>query len=301
MARISDIEVLKEKLVIGHIECKELWKLDKQEKLKGNSLKAFETCLKRVCKFDKYKVGRNSYYNITEIYDDIKEREHKNKMALIGNKNKKDKICFEKGSDVEFVSALLMNKIEYFYSKGECGYKSISSWAKVCGLHSDNEFVQNRLRNLVEVSLRKLEKLKFLEIDVQFIACIDNQHIYISEDVFSEYREKSKKCFKNAVGENISSRYRSFYQFEKLYKWKDKSILKEDYWRLMNTNIEYVYRVYKIKPIFSFDYLEDKRYLRLIDVIFGDDNEYLFESVSINESINQFIEDIEDKLIPKNE
>lgn len=78
---------------------------------------------------------------------------------------------------MEFVSALLMNKIDYFYSQGECGYKAISSWAKVCGLYSDNEFVQNRLRNLVEVSLRKLVKLKYLEIDSQFIACIDNQHI----------------------------------------------------------------------------------------------------------------------------
>lgn len=44
----------------------------------------------------------------------------------------------------------------------------------------------------------------------------------------------------------------------------------------MNTNIEYVYRVYKIKSIFSYDYLEDKSYVRLIDVIFGEDSEYLF-------------------------
>ena len=75
MAKISDIEAIRKKLVLGEIECKSVWELDNQKKLKGNPLKAFETCLKRICRFEKFKIGRCSYYDIIEIYDVIKERE----------------------------------------------------------------------------------------------------------------------------------------------------------------------------------------------------------------------------------
>lgn len=289
MGKISDIEAIRKKLVIGEIECKLVWELDNQKKLKGNPLKAFETCLKRICRFEKFKSGRFSYYNIIEIYDVIKEREHKNKKALIGNKNKLNKIYFEKGSHVEFVAALIINKIDYFYNKGERGYKSISAWAKIFGLITEDECVQNRIRNLVEISIKKLQKLDFIEIDIKYMACVDNQHGYISEDEFNKYREQSNKCFKEAVGDIISSKYRSYYQFQKLYTWKDKYILNEVYWRLMNSDIEYVYKVYKIIPKFKVEYLECKKYNRLLEVIWGESHDYIFEEKSINDKIHEFI------------
>lgn len=289
MGKISDIEAVRKKLVIGEIECKLVWELDNQKKLKGNPLKAFETCLKRTCRFKKFKSGRCSYYDIIEIYDVIKEREHKNKEALLGNKNKLNKICFEKGSDVEFVSALIINKIDYFYNMGERGYKSISAWAKAFGLITEDECVQNRIRNLVEISLKKLQKLDFIEVDIKYMACVDNQHGYISEDEFNKYREQSNKCFKEAVGDIISSKYRSYYQFQKLYTWKDKYILNEVYWRLMNTDIEYVYKVYKIIPKFKMEYLECKKYNRLLEVIWVESHDYIFEETSINDKIYEFI------------
>lgn len=289
MAKISDIEAIRKKLVLGEIECKSVWELDNQKKLKGNPLKAFETCLKRICRFEKFKIGRCSYYDIIEIYDVIKEREHKNKEALLGNKNKLNKICFEKGSNVEFVAALIMNKIDYFYNMGERGYKSIGAWAKAFGLITEDERVQNRIRNLVEISLKKLQKLDFIEVDIKYMACVSNQHGYISEDEFNKYREQSNKCFKEAVGDRISSKYRSYYQFQKLYTWKDKYILEEVYWRLMNTQIEYVYKVYKISPKFKMEYLECEKYSRLLDVIWGESDYPMIENTSINDKICEFL------------
>lgn len=66
----------------------------------------------------------------------------------------------------------------------------------------------------------------------------NGEHIPITKVEFNEYKEKNKCCFKKSVGENISSRYKSYYQFQKLYKWHDKYLLEEKYWKLMNTEIE---------------------------------------------------------------
>jgi len=294
VGKISDIKIFKNKIKIGKIEGKLLWELDNQKNLKGNPLKAFETCLKRICSFEKYKIGRNSYYNIIQIYDEIKEREHKNKISLIGNKNRINKIGFEMGSNVEFVAGVLMNKAEYFYNCGDTGFKSISTWVKVCGLISENEFIQNRLRNLVETAIKKLHKLEFVEANIAFMKCENGEHIPITEVEFNEYREKSNFCFKKSVGEKISNRYKSYYQFQKLYKWYDKYLLQNKYWKLMNTEIEYVYKVYKLTPIFKIEHIECKQFNRLLDVVFGDCDEDLLDNTTINENITEFVRSLEE-------
>lgn len=290
MARISNIESVRIQLNIGHIECRKVWALDNQYKLKGNSLKAFETCLNTICNFDKYKEGKLSYYHIKEIYDEALPREHKNKIALIGNKNKLDKICFEEGSDVLFVSALLLNKVDYFNHRGDNGYYSISSWVRMCGLKSENEKVQNRIRNLVEYSINKLSKLGFISVNIQYMECRNGIHSYITKDDFQEYRDKSKLCFISVVNDDIRRRYRSYSQFHSLYKWSDKYLIEDRYWKAMNTDIEYVYRVYKIDIIFKPEFIEDKNYNKLLDTIWGSSEEYMIGGgITINERINEFL------------
>lgn len=293
MARISDLETLKKKLNIGKIECQMVWALDNQNGLKGNPLRAFETCLKTICSFEKYKVGRKSYYSIQEIYSVNKTREHRNKVALVGNTNKANKLCIEKDSAVEFVCALLMNKIQYINEHDYRTHISISGWARACGLSSEDEFVQNRLRNLVDKSIEKLQRFEFINVDVKFMACLYGEHMFIREDDFNNYKEKSKICFKNSVGEEISKRYKSYYQFYSLYKWKDREAINKKYWELMNTGIEYVYKVYRLTLNLKDEQLENKYFIRLGEVLWGYIEDNGFEEISINEKIDDFIRNLE--------
>lgn len=119
------------------------------------------------------------------------------------------------GSDVEFVAALIMNKSKYFYNCEDKNFKSISAWSKICGLISEDEFVQNKLRNLVETAMKKLHKLEFVKVDINFMKCMNNEHSSITQIEFNEYKEKSNSCFKKSVGDEISSRYRVIINLKK--------------------------------------------------------------------------------------
>lgn len=57
----------------------------------------------------------------------------------------------------------------------------------------------------------------------------------------------------------------------------------------MNTQIEYVYKVYKISPKFKMEYLECEKYNRLLDVIWGESDYPVIENTSINDKICEFL------------
>lgn len=136
----------------------------------------------------------------------------------------------------------------------------------------------------------KLFKLGFILVDIQYMECRNGIHSYIIRDDFQEYRDKSKLWFVSVVNDGIRRRYRNYSQFHSLYEWNDKYLIEDRYWKAMNTDIEYVYRVYKFKTIFKTEFIEDINYNKLLDVIFITSEEYIiWESTSINERINEFL------------
>lgn len=291
MGKIKDIDNFKSQLVLGEVKCSYLWNIDGQSNLKGNPLKAFESSLDTICSFQKIKKGRVTYYCVEEIYEVNLERKHKNSIAMLNNRNKSGKIGFKEDSNVEFVAAVLINKVEYFTAKGDKSFKSISSWAKICGFTSRYEKVNNLLRNMVDRAIIKLEKLGFIGVETKYMAGkFNGVHTEVSKEFFEEYKKRSREAFKKVVGEEMYKQYKSFFMFTTYYKYYDKLKLEMAYWNEMNTNIKYVYRCYKLKFKITISDIENKIYMRLLDVLFEEDH---FGEYNINECIYNFIKSLE--------
>ena len=294
MSKIKDLKKIKENLKIGEVACSDIWELDNQYSLNGNPLKAFETSLRTICNFDKTKIGRKTYYIINDIYKEIKPIEHGNKTALKGNSNKKGKRGFKKYSDVGFVASVLMNKIEYYK---EPQTTSISGGKRICQLHSTykDEEVDMRLYMLVKRAIDLLERLGFIEVQEQYMACVNNEHCCINAETYENYKEKSNSCLKEVLGDETFKRYKNYYVFDKFYKRYDKEILKDRYRELMNSNIEYTYVTYKLTDIRTIDIIYNKEYSKLLDLLFGDETQ-VPEEETIAERKNAFIEDLEERI-----
>lgn len=287
MSKISNIKVVKENLELGVIECSYVWSLDGQSKLKGNPLKAFEKSLKTICNFEKTKKGRKTYYLIKDIYEENLPREHKNKSALKGNINRKGIISFKRDSNVEFVAAVLLNKVEYFTRCGDINFRSISSWMRVCGLESTEDKVNERINYMMNRAIEKLYKLNMIGVEVKYKAFVNNKFINISQSEFEKYTDKSRELLKKALGDDLYKVYRSYYQFRKYYKHLNKKELDNYYWKLMDCDIEFVYKEYRLYDILECEKSENEVYLRLLDVVFG---EHYFEDEKVIDRIEEFID-----------
>lgn len=297
MSKIRNLKEVKERLEIGEIECSYVWSLDGQVKLKGNPLRAFERSLRMICNFEKTKKGRKTYYIIKEIYREDLEREHNNKSALKGNLNRKGKIGFKKNSNVEFVAAVLVNKIEYFECNYDKGYRTVSQWINACGLSSSNERVNERIRGMMNRAIEKLIKLQVIGGKVEYKACIDDEYIIISQKEYERYTEKSRKCLMEVLGEKLYKKYKCYYMFDLYYKHSDKEELKKKYWEIMNEKIQFVYKTYRLYDNLGINKDKNQIYNRLLDVIFGEESEELFISgETIKDKVQAFVKDLEESI-----
>lgn len=108
-------------------------------------------------------------------------------------------------------------------------------------------------------------------------------HREISKEFFEDYRDKSRKAFKKVVGEELYKKYKSFFIFTNKCKCPEKFELEEQYWKEMNTKIEYVYRRYRLSNKITINDIENKVCMRLLDVLFQEDD--LLGEYNINDSI----------------
>ena len=281
MTKIRDKGEVKRNLKIGEIKCSDVWRLDNQEKLNGNSLKAFERDLETMCMFEKIKQGRSSYYRIKEIYLINKVKDHGNKTAMQGNVNKKNKITFCAGSDSEFIAAIIINKLEYFENNKDETYKTLNNWNKVIGLRSESSKVNLSIKRAIERNFIRLQKAGLVYLDIKYNAIVNNEMVEISKEEFDKYRIKSKKAFREAVGETTADFYKEIYNFIEKYDWQNKDELMDIYYFILDSDKKCVFKTYKVELIPDSNRINNPIYKRLHEVIFNSGN-------SVQDSIENF-------------
>lgn len=288
MGKIKDLEKVKEYLVCGQMKCSDVWAVDGQEKLKGDPLKAFERDLETICSFSKSKIGRSTYYQIKEIFAVTKEKLHGNKISMIGNTNKLNKLTYAQGSDSEFIAAVIINKLEYLERYKDESFKSLYTWMKVLGMNTKKKNVELNIKQAIGRNFIKLNKLGLIDLEIKFNTVIEyeNRKLVkeISEEEYKEYNKKSKEAFKEAVGDITAGFYKNVYNFCENYDWQNKNDLLEVYWFLMNTNMICVFKTYKVTLVNCIERIENPIYIRLHEVIFDYDYE-----VNIQSLIRKFV------------
>lgn len=291
MGKIRDLVKVKEYLVCGQMKCSDVWAVDGQEKLKGNTLKAFERDLETICSFSKSTIGRSSYYHIEEIFAVAKEKFHGNKISMVGNTNKVNKLTYAQGSDSEFIAAVIINKLEYFEKNKDESYKTVGMYSNYFGFKSEDKKINTLIKQNVERNLVKLHKLGLIELNVQYHAVVKENFINITEEEYKKHNKKSKEVFREVVGDMKADYYKCFYRFIEEYDWQDKEDLLNVYRTLMETNVEYVFKTYKAKMIDNTLRIYNPVYKRLSEVLYNGE----LNGKSIGDQINKFIEKLEKK------
>lgn len=117
----------------------------------------------------------------------------------------------------------------------------------------------------------------------------------MGKNIWFEFRERSRESFKNAVGEELYKRYKSFFMFTTKCKlsYLQQTALEVKYWNCMNTDIKFVYRRYRISDNTTIQDINNEIYLRLVDVLFNIDNYPFEDEALISDKISDFVVNLE--------
>lgn len=291
MAKIKNIELVKEKLEVGEIKASVVWEYDGQVGLKGNSVEAFEKDLARACKFKISKSGRDKVYVIEEVFNHLVNRiEHGNSVALKGNGNKKGCIGFNEGSRSKFIASVIINKIQYFQNNEGNEYKTIGQHMKSFGLYSEkHDQVNSIIRSSFVLALKKLEGLGYVNTKILYFKVVAGKSINIDKQEYDEIKEIEREEFKRIVTKEEFEIYKCTYNYsvysKSLAKWSVLYKIKEC------CGVDYTYRRYLINTTGDRNLASDNKYCDLVLEVF----EYFGGAYDINvqENISRFVEILE--------
>lgn len=293
MSKIKNINLVKGKLQLGEVRASLVWSYDRQEKLKGNSVIAFEKDLKRICDFDILKRGREKIYFIKEIFMNTLEKvQHGNKNSLKGNKNKEGCCGFNEHSISKFVASVIINKIEYFEMQGGNSYKTISQHMNSFGLFSEkHEQVNNTIRSSFIYALNKMEKLGYVDVKILYCKVVYGEKINITQGEYDNIKKIERDKFKEMVSEDDFKRYKCVYNYSVYSKSFRKSRIL--YSIREATGVDYIYKMYLIKIKKDMNLAFNERYVNLVLEVFnyGEDS-YLEENTQKN--ISEFVACLEE-------
>lgn len=294
MAKIKNICLVKSKLQLGEIKAATVWSYDGQEKLKGNSVKAFEKDLKRICDFEILQKGREKVYVIKELFEITLEREqHGNKRALKGNKNKEGCYGFNDESINKFIASTIINKIEYFEKKGGNGYKTVGQFMIAFGLYSEKyDQVNNTIRSSFIYVLNKMKKLEYLKVNTTYFKVIYGKRICISQEEYDNIKNVEKAKFKELVSETDFKKYKCAYN----YSAYSKSFLKDNILLEIrnDTGVDYVYKMYLIETVKNISLSVDEKYKEIVYTVYEYKEDNCNEE-NTQENIKSFVNYLEEK------
>lgn len=196
------------------------------------------------------------------------------------NKEKRTR-GFKKGSHAEFVASILMHKIEHFKKLEDEEFMTIVSWADRCDLPPTS-----REYSALKSAIGTMEKLNLIEVEEKYVAHSDEGHYPISKQEYDDFMEKSNKCLKEVLGEELFKTYNNYYVFHKRYSRSNRRELENKYRELMNSSIGFVYRTYRFVDVS--DKTENNAYIRLLEVF--NEDEIISNTIRLIESLEMELE-----------
>ncbi|RII36785.1 hypothetical protein D2A34_05225 [Clostridium chromiireducens] len=282
-------------LKIGIQKKKQIYPLLGYEKAPvGGSKKTFERKLSECVKWNTDGC-KTTEINIVEIYKQPNDTTFEH--GLKGNTNgcgNKGKLYWNNNSNSKFVGAVLLNKIEYFENNDKIKnqFVTIKTLSERCGFKTNDTETANSLSIEIKRNIAKLEKLGVVKVERKYNAKVGKAFIEIAEDEYLKFKEVSKKVWKN-LNEPVVESFHTFYQFINLVGDTDNNqYIKSLYYEVLakETDIWFVFETYKLSVITNENNAEI--ITELTDML-------LDEDITIQEKINNYVEDKEDYFLEK--